>query len=182
VLVLVLEKWGSGSGVLDTRADRKPAGLEGSQTSPRRLKLPTSPCRLGSRLRPVVKTPGGCVAQAGTLRRAGRFRRWQLYRLVAGGSRERPNAMFCPSRLFCAEDTTAIELPRPETFPGAACLPTHRAAVIQSGSPPGVWPRSTRGVFATLRSSSLRTEARAPVGHPTPCRRFLARPARSAQR
>jgi hypothetical protein len=31
-------------------------GLEGSQTSPRRLKLPTSPCRLGS----------------GTLRRTGR--------------------------------------------------------------------------------------------------------------
>ncbi len=31
-----------------TRADRKPTGLEGSQTSPRRLKLPTSPRRYNS--------------------------------------------------------------------------------------------------------------------------------------
>jgi hypothetical protein len=31
-----------------------------------------------------------------------------------------------------------IELPHLETFPGAACLPTHRAARLQSGSPPGV--------------------------------------------
>jgi hypothetical protein len=41
--------------------------LEGTQTSPRRLKLPTSPCRLG----------------AGRLRRAGRFTRWQLCGLVS---------------------------------------------------------------------------------------------------
>jgi hypothetical protein len=33
-----------------------------------------------------------------------------------------------------------IELPHLETFPGAACLPTHRAARLQSGSPPGVQP------------------------------------------
>jgi hypothetical protein len=31
-----------------------------------------------------------------------------------------------------------IELPHLETFPGAACLPTHRAAKLQSGSLPGV--------------------------------------------
>jgi hypothetical protein len=46
--------------------------LERSQTSPRRLKLPTSPRRYNS----------------GRLRRAGRFLAWQLYRLLAGGSRE----------------------------------------------------------------------------------------------
>jgi hypothetical protein len=31
-----------------------------------------------------------------------------------------------------------IELPHLETFPGAACLPTHRAARLLSGSPPGL--------------------------------------------
>jgi len=51
-----------------------------------------------------------------------RFTRWQLYRLAAGGSRERLRAMFCPSRLFCCRDATGpIELPHVETFPGAAC-------------------------------------------------------------
>jgi hypothetical protein len=35
-----------------------------------------------------------------------RFVVWQLYGLAAGGSRELPNAMSCPSRLFGAADKT----------------------------------------------------------------------------
>jgi hypothetical protein len=38
----------------------------------------------------------------------------------------------------CGDYNRPIELPHLETFPGAACLPTHRAALLQSGSPPGV--------------------------------------------
>ena len=47
----------------------------------------------------------------------------QLYQLAAGGSRELPSARFCPLRLFrAAWIRRPIELPRLETFPGAACL------------------------------------------------------------
>jgi len=38
----------------------------------------------------------------------------------------------------CGGYNRPIELLHLETFPGAACLPTHRAAGLQSGSPPGV--------------------------------------------
>ena len=69
-----------------------------------------------------------------------RFRRWQLYRLAAGGSRELPNAMFCPSRLFRAAEQRALELPHLETFAGAACsqpieLPVYKAAPLQAFGP-----------------------------------------------
>src|ERR1700733_10134468 len=41
--------------------------------------------------------------------------------------------MFCPSPLLCVGIRRLIELPRLETFPGAARLPTHRGARLQSG-------------------------------------------------
>ena len=85
-------------------------GPEESQTSPRRL-------------------------DSGRLRRAGRFTRWQLYRLLAGGSRESPNAMFCPSRLFVCRDTTAHRTTAPRDVPGSRLLLTDRAAILQSGLP-----------------------------------------------
>jgi hypothetical protein len=50
-----------------------------------------------------------------------RFLALQLYRLAAGGSRERPSAMFYSSRLFCMGIQRRIELPHLETLPGAAC-------------------------------------------------------------
>jgi hypothetical protein len=62
--------------------------------------------------------------------------------------------MFCPSRLFRAAATTATELPHLETFPGAACLPTHRAAIWQSDSPPGV--RSAQHAACLFRSPKFR--------------------------
>ena len=62
--------------------------------------------------------------------------------------------MFCPSRLFRAAATTATELPHLETFPGAACLPTHRAAIWQSDSPPGV--RSAQQAACLFRSPKFR--------------------------
>jgi hypothetical protein len=75
-----------------------------------------------------------------------RFTRWQLYRLLAGGSRESPNAMFCPSRLFCCGETTAHRTTAPRDVPGSRLLLTHRAAMLRSGSPPGV-DHSTRCAF-----------------------------------
>ena len=47
--------------------------------------------------------------------------------------------MFCPSRLFRAAATTAHRTATPRDVPGSRLLPTHRAARLQSGSPPGVW-------------------------------------------
>ena len=47
-----------------------------------------------------------------------------------------------------------IELPHLETFPGAACLPTHRAAVLQSGSPPGVRSLNTHGAKSGLHPAT----------------------------
>src|SRR5271156_6823978 len=38
----------------------------------------------------------------------------------------------------CGGYNRPIEMPHLETFPGAARLPTHRAAMLKSGSPPGV--------------------------------------------
>jgi hypothetical protein len=69
-----------------------------------------------------------------------RFTRWQLYRLLAGGSRELPSAMFCPSRLFCCGDKAAHRTAAPRDVPGSRLLLTHRAATLRSGSPPGVKP------------------------------------------
>jgi hypothetical protein len=86
----------------------------------------------------------------------------------------------------CGGYNRPIELPHLETFPGAACLPTDRAARLQSGLPDvasrsfrrrgEVWlpsrrsVRSTRGVFATLsrflphRSESPGVESCCPFG------------------
>jgi hypothetical protein len=59
-----------------------------------------------------------------------RFVGWQLYGLLAGGSRERLNAMFCPSRLFRAADTTAHRAATPRDVPGSRLLLTDRAAIL----------------------------------------------------
>jgi hypothetical protein len=67
-----------------------------------------------------------------------RFTRWQLYGSVAGGSRELPSAMFCPSRLFCCGDTTAHRTAAPRDVPESRLLATDRAAMLRSGSPPGL--------------------------------------------
>jgi hypothetical protein len=67
-----------------------------------------------------------------------RFVRWQLCSLAAGGSRERPRAMFCPSRQFRAGDATAHRTATPRNVPGSRPLQTDRTAILQSGSPPGV--------------------------------------------
>jgi hypothetical protein len=90
----------------------------------------------------------------------------------------------------CGGYNRPIELPHLETFPGAACLPTDRAARLQSGLPDvasrsfrrrgEVWlpsrrsVRSTRGVFATLLGSFLIVQSHpglspvAPSGQATP--------------
>jgi len=62
----------------------------------------------------------------------------QLCNLAAGGSRERPRAMFCPSRQFRAGDATAHRTTTPRNVPGSRPLPSDRTAILQSGSPPGV--------------------------------------------
>jgi hypothetical protein len=45
---------------------------------------------------------------------------------------------FGPARLFRAAATTAHRTATPRDVPGSRLLPTHRAARLQSGSPPGV--------------------------------------------
>jgi hypothetical protein len=45
--------------------------------------------------------------------------------------------MFCPSRLFGAADTTGHRTATPRDVPGSRLLAAHRAAMLQSGSPPG---------------------------------------------
>src|SRR6202522_2207468 len=62
-----------------------------------------------------------------------RFTRWQLYRSAAGGSRERPNAMFCPSPLFRAGDPTAHRTAAPRNVPGSRLLLTYRTAMLSRG-------------------------------------------------
>ena len=59
-----------------------------------------------------------------------RFIALQLYGLAAGGSRELPNAMFCPSCLFRAADTTAYRTTTLRDVPGSRLLPPHRAALL----------------------------------------------------
>ena len=39
----------------------------------------------------------------------------------------------------CGGATTAYRTATPRDVPGSRLLPTHRAAMLQSGSPPGVW-------------------------------------------
>jgi hypothetical protein len=88
--------------------------LEGSQTSPRRLKLREAPSG-----RPLYKMAALSVSSR---RLPGMTQRNVLpMASIPYGGYNRP-----------------IERPHLETFPGAACLPTHRAARLQSGSPPGV--------------------------------------------
>ncbi len=58
------------------------------------------------------------------LRRAGRFVAWQLYGLLAGGSRERLSALFCRSRLFCYGDTTTHRTAARRDVPGSRLLGT----------------------------------------------------------
>jgi hypothetical protein len=58
---------------------------------------------------------------------------------TAGGSRERLDAMFYPSRLFRAADTTVHRTATPRDVPGSRLLPADRAATWQSGSPSGRW-------------------------------------------
>ena len=53
-----------------------------------------------------------------------RFVAWQLYGLLAGGSRERLSAMICPSRLFCYGDTTAHRAAARRDVPGSHLLGT----------------------------------------------------------
>ena len=53
-----------------------------------------------------------------------RFVAWQLYWLLAGGSRERLSAMFCRSRLFCYGDTTAHRTAARRDVPGSRLLGT----------------------------------------------------------
>jgi hypothetical protein len=50
----------------------------------------------------------------------------------AGGSQKLPGVMYHPidsARSRCIKPETLIELPSVETFPGAACLPRHPAAL-----------------------------------------------------
>jgi hypothetical protein len=104
-------------------------GLEGSQTSPRRPKLPILPHRLKLR----EATSGKPLYKMAALPVASRRLPGMTQRSV------------CPSRLFRGGGyNRPIDLPNLETFPGAACLPTHRTARLQSGSPPGVRPLHPR--------------------------------------
>jgi hypothetical protein len=104
-----------------------------------------------------------------------RFTSWLLYGFVAGGSRELPNAMFCPSRLFRAGGIQRpIELPHLETFPGAACYqpieqPACKAAPLQGDgltiSPCSLGERSAFGADAqTSMVSALLVVSRLVVG------------------
>jgi hypothetical protein len=115
----------------------------------------------GARLRPVARN-------SGRLRRAGRFTRRQLYGLAAGGSRELPNARFCHRVCSVRLIQRPIKLPQLETFPGAACLPTHRAAKLQRGSPPGV--RSAQPA-ACLQPVGVPFSSFKRSPHPRGCRR-----------
>ena len=70
----------------------------------------------------------------------------QLCNLAAGGSREQPSAMFCASRQFRAGDATADRTATPRNVSGSRPLHTDRAAILQSGSPPGVGQAQPLGI------------------------------------
>jgi hypothetical protein len=75
-----------------------------------------------------------------------RFLAWQLYGLLAGGSRERLSAMFCPSPSILAVGIqTANRTAARRDVPASRLLLTDRAAMLRSGSPPGVGPLYTLG-------------------------------------
>ena len=82
-----------------------------------------------------------------------------------------------------------IELPHLETFPGAACLPSHRAAMLQSGLPdlasrlarhsfPEFRRRSDVGSFRTPGRSLAPLKALGPLNPRRVCkpREFLPHP------
>jgi hypothetical protein len=73
-------------------------------------------------------------------REGSRFVGWQFYRMVTGGSRELPRMYFHPFVLGRNPRLKRIRhrqtYHHAGSFPGAACLPTDRAATRKSGSPP----------------------------------------------
>jgi hypothetical protein len=95
----------------------------------------------GARLRRVVRN-------SARLRRAGRFTRWQVCRLLAGGSRERLEVWQFYIALSPPHGTDAMGKTLRWVNPGSRLLPTHSAAMLRSGSPPGLGhatPCSLRG-------------------------------------
>jgi len=66
----------------------------------------------------------------------------KLYQLAAGGSRELPSAIASPSAsgliLFPQTYSNASNHGRSWVVRGSRLLPTYRAAILKSGSPPGL--------------------------------------------
>jgi hypothetical protein len=71
-------------------------------------------------------------------------------RVKTGGSRERLRTRFCPSRLFRAASHQNDRTATRRDVHGSRLMPNDRAAILQSGSPPGVGNKhflSTRHPF-----------------------------------
>ena len=69
---------------------------------------------------------------------AGRFTRWQLYRLLAGGFPGMTQRNALPTASVLLRDTTAHRTGARRDVPGSRLLLTDRAAMLRSGSPPGL--------------------------------------------
>ena len=66
-----------------------------------------------------------------------RFAAWQLYDLAAGGSRERLEVWQFYGPLYPLHAISAMGKTLRWVIPGSRLLLTDRAAMLQSGSPPG---------------------------------------------
>jgi hypothetical protein len=73
-----------------------------------------------------------------------RFVAWQLYGLVAGGSRERLEVWQFYGPLLAADGTDAMGKTLRWVIPGSRLLPSDRTTTLRSGSPPGAAARIDR--------------------------------------
>jgi hypothetical protein len=132
-------------------------GLEGSQTSPRRLKLrearsgtPLYPDASGRSLSDVALIsavrqfhyrlpPISCFMRKRPRSRTSVDSNRQLYRMAASGSRESPSLMFLSiaSVSKVPDQRQTDRTAQSGAVPGSRLLPSDRTAALQSGSPPG---------------------------------------------
>src|SRR5580692_1578935 len=96
-----------------------------------------------------------------------RFPRWQLYRFAAGGSRKLPSVFASIQRLARIVPIKSANISNHGgswvAF-GSRLLPSHRAAVLRSGSPPDAGPATPRcSLGRTKRSAGTFTAGRNPA-------------------
>jgi hypothetical protein len=91
--------------------------------------------------------------------------------MAAGGSRERLEVWQFYGPLYPPHGIEAMGKTSRWVIPGSRLLLTHRAAMLQSGSPPGRWERIQSSVGKRRRQKTFSTTRTRTIGRDRPSRR-----------